>query len=218
METKFQTSFIPKKPLGGPSPMIPRNNIGPRKSISHSLLFNIAILLFIVSIGGAGGTYAWKSVLLSNQEDLKIELDNREKQFNRNLIQELKTVNVKIDTAKQLLNNHTAVSNVFDIIAKLTIRSVRFTSLDMTVRDAKSNDVKIALNGYGTNLSAVAFQSKVLGQLEQYGLRQIVKNPVISNPALDTEGSVSFGFSATLDPATLSYTNSFSGSNATSTP
>jgi hypothetical protein len=75
------------------------------------------------------------------------------------------------------------------------------------------------MKGYGRNFSSVAFQSDVLGQLEQYGLRNIVKNPILSDPSLDTGGTVSFGFTATLNPASLSYRQSVldSMSQATTT-
>jgi hypothetical protein len=64
------------------------------------------------------------------------------------------------------------------------------------------------MQGYGSSLSAVAFQSDVLNQLEQYGLRKIIRNPILSDPALDANGTVSFNFSATIDPAALSYMKS----------
>ncbi len=64
------------------------------------------------------------------------------------------------------------------------------------------------MKGYGSSFSAVAFQSDVLGKLVDYGLRGIVKNPILSDPSLDVNNSVSFGFTATIDPSTLSYEKS----------
>lgn len=221
METKFQTSFIPKKPIvpvGGLNASTPHRH-------TTSLFMTLAGLLFIVSLVAAGGMFFWKSYLLSAQEKYKTELAEREKQFNADLIEELKRQNIKIDTARSLVNNHIAASQIFDIIGRLTIESVRFLSLDLSTGSAGNpaggDGVKISMKGYGTSLSAIAFQSDVLGQLEDYGLRKVVKNPILSDPALDANGTVSFGFSASIDPSSLSYRKSLqppTGTSTTTTP
>lgn len=220
METQFQTSFIPKKPL--PSVGTAGVSIGVptrlKPSRAGSWLLNIGILLFVVSLGAGGAVYAWKTVLSRNQESYKQQLADRQKQFNPALIQQLKQANTKIDSAKQILSSHIALSNIFDIISRLTIEKVRFLSMDATTPSiggaqgangqqagANSSDVQFTLTGYGANLSAVAFQAEVLGELEKYGLQSIVKNPVVSEPAIDENGLVSFSFTAEIDPANLIY-------------
>ena len=214
METKFQTSFIPKKPLISPNVMMQRT---PRRSVS--LFMTLSVIIFILSLGAVAGAYFWNQYLTSAQDSYKQQLAEREKQFNTDLITQLKQVNVQIDMAKQLLNNHLALSQVFDIISHFTTVSSRFLSLDLSAPASQSDGVKISMKGYGRNFSSVAFQSDVLGQLEQYGLRNIVKNPILSDPSLDTGGTVSFGFTATLNPASLSYRQSVldSMSQATTT-
>jgi hypothetical protein len=77
--------------------------------------------------------------------------------------------------------------------------------MDVITPVNQTEDIKVSLKGYGTSFSAVAFQSDVLGQLEQYGLRKIVKNPIISDPSLDQRGTVSFGFTASVDPKSVLY-------------
>jgi hypothetical protein len=222
METRFQTSFIPKKPaasaIGGVS--------APKHKHGASIFMTISTVLFILSLVGAGAVYAWKQYLSSAQDSYKQTLSTREQQFNIDLIEQLKGENVKIDMAKQLIQNHLALSQIFDIIGRLTIENVRFMSMDVTAPTTGSDGVKVSLQGYGTSLSAVAFQSDVLNQLDQYGLRKVVKNPILSNPSIGASNTVSFGFSATIDPASLSYENSVSPaaasdegtSAATSTP
>ncbi len=221
METKFQTSFIPKKPF------TPIGGLNVRTSHSHttSLFMTLATLLFVASLFAAGGMYFWKSYLLSAQESYKTQLAEREKQFNSDLIEELKRQNIKIDTAKNLILNHVATSQIFDIIGRLTIENVRFLSMDLTTAGTNSNEgIKISMKGYGTSLSAVAFQSDVLGKLEQYGLRKVVKNPILSDPSVDVGRTVSFGLSATIEPSSLSYKKSLDAqlsgtdSSASSTP
>ena len=212
METKFQTSFIPKKGLtpGSSAPSSMGRGFA-------SIFMVLAVILFIISIAAAGGAYAWKQYLITAQVTYNKQLGERQKQFDTDLIEQLAQTKLQIDTARQLLEGHVALSKIFDIISRMTIDPVRFLSLDVSVPSAGSTDwVKIAMSGYGKNLSVVAFQSDVLGQLEQYGLRKIVKNPILANPTLDQSNpTVSFSFSATIDPASLSYRKSLTSTTNT---
>ena len=85
METKFQTSFIPKKPTA--------SAIGVSSPVTHhrtaSIFMTLATLIFIASLAGAGGVYAYKQYLINDQNTLKQDLATREKQFNVDLIEQL---------------------------------------------------------------------------------------------------------------------------------
>jgi hypothetical protein len=223
METKFQTSFIPKKPMTPAG--VPAGR--PRVHGTSSIFMTLSTLVFIISLLGAGGAYARKYILTSSQVKYKDDLATLEKGFNIDQINQLKQINVKIDLAKKLLANHLAASQIFDDISQVTIESVRFSSLDITTPNfqaGRNGDLAISLNGYSTSFSALAFESDVLGHLEQYGLRNVIKNPIVSNPTLNQNGTVSFGLTATVDANSLSYENSVTGStnatgaSATTTP
>lgn len=213
METRFQTSFIPKKPanstIGGVS--------APKHHHGASVFMTISTVIFILSLVGAGGAYVYNQYLISAQGSYEKDLASREQQFNTNLIEQLKSESTKIDLAKQILQNHMALSQIFPIVSTLTTEDVRFLSMDVSSPTHTSGGVTVSLEGYGTSFSAVAFQSDVLNQLDQYGLRNVVKNPILSNPALGTNGSVSFGFTATVDPSNLSYEKSVAPAAAATT-
>lgn len=203
METKFQTSFIPKKPTAS---AIGSVSSAPHPKHGASIFMTVATVLFIASIVAAGSAYGYKQYLINDQVTQKENLAAREKEFNTDLIEKLKNQSIKIDYARRLLNNHLAVSQMFDVIGRLTIENVRFVSLDLSTPTSNLDEgIKVSLQGAGTSLSAVAFQSDVLGKLDDYGLRKIVKNPVITNPTLNTTGAVSFGLTAIIDPSTFSY-------------
>jgi len=171
---------------------------------------SLAVLLFVVSLGAVGAAYAWKQYLINAQVTYKTELAQREKQFNLELVGQLKAINFQIDTAKQLLQSHLALSQVFKALEQMTISNVRFLNMDLTGPTTQKNLIDIKMSGVGTSLSAVAFQSDVLNQLQQYGLQNVVKNPMLANPVLDPKGSVGFDFSASVDPATMTYEKSVS--------
>jgi len=205
MEPKFQTSFIPKKPIANAGSAI----IQKPKTGFASLYMTIAVVLFVASLGSIGGAFAYQQFLEAHLAASQKTLTQREQQFNIDLIQQLREINVKIDNSQKLLASHVATSRVFDIIPKFTSAHVRFLNMDLTTA-ASGKPAQISLQGYGTGLQAVAFQSDVFSSLEQYGLRNIVKNPIMSDPSIDqSTGKASFGFTATISSDALSYVGEF---------
>ena len=209
METKFQTSFIPKKPIPtiGPS----GNVIVAHPKRVGNVFMLIAFVVFAASLLSVGGAYLWKQHLLSAADGYKADLAKREAQFNTDLIAQLNASSVKIATVDQLLSAHLAYSKIFSIISRFTAESVQFTSLDMAAPLSPGGDVQVTLTGYGLNLSTVAFQSDVMSQLDKYDLNKIVKNPIISNPALNSNGTVSFTLNFSVAGKSLSYADSVNG-------
>ena len=90
METKFQTSFIPKKPLVSGTAGTIRSR-GP----STSIFMILATVLFIVSLAAAGGAYAYNQYLLTSQTAYQTDLQNRQKEFDPDsVIEKLNTENL----------------------------------------------------------------------------------------------------------------------------
>ncbi len=194
METNFQTSFIPKKPLLA--------HEGHTAKSGASLFMAIATFIFILSIAGAGVTFAAKVVLLKSQEKLKIDLAENEKRFNVPLITLLTRANAKIDLANQLTKNHIAVSEIFNIISRLTIDGVKFSSFEFLATD---KSYRIKMKGIANSFNSVAFQSDVFGSSQKYGTNKVIKNPVLSDLSVDPNGNVLFNFSAELAQPDISY-------------
>ncbi len=220
MEPKFQTSFIPKKPLNQAD-----SYASSEKKQSTSLLFLAGIFIFIVSIIVAAGAYGWGVYLENRQFQLKNNLSALEKGFDIDSISQLKQIDTKISLAKRILSNHIAVSQVFSIISKLTAQNIRFLSLDLSAPIDKSKGITMQMSGYAPSYEALAFQSDEFGRLEELNLRNIVINPAVLSPMQNQNGNVTFSFSANLQPSALSYVNTLgmqsSGStksNSTSTP
>ncbi len=204
MDQKFQTSFIPKKPL-----FVDQKTI--RQSGGTSVFMLVAIMIFILSLAAAGFTVIYKQVLIKNQENYKISLKRAEDKFDISLINKLKNVNRKIDLGTQLLKNHLSVSEVFNIINMLTSEGIRFTSFQFdgplagSDPTTQSNEIKLTMRGVGKNFTTIAWQSDVFGQSEKYGKNKILRNPILSDLVLDQGGNVNFTFTATLDPKDVSY-------------
>jgi len=213
MDGKLQSSFIPKKPLTGIQEAAPQTHV--------SIFSVLAVFLFVISIGLAGGAFFWVTVL-EKQKDLNIQtLEDSRKQFDPSLIDELKRVNTRIDVAKELLDRHVSVSNFFDIIEGFTLRSVRFTNFSYVLGSNTEEVIKLQMNGEAESFSAIALQSDVLGK------NKSLSNPILSNLALKEGGKISFTLGAEVPASILLYKDFVKGATpaqaatsttATSTP
>lgn len=197
METKFQTSFIPKKPIA--------TNEKKHSHVGSSVFMTIATLVFIASVAGAGFVIVWKNVLNKSQENYKLQLAESKKRFNTNLIEDLRKANTKIDLTKQILSNHLEVTSIFSIISKLTIQGVRFTSFDFSAPDKDGEGIKISMKGVASSFTSIAYQAEVFGKSEKFGSNKILKNPVISGLAVDEKGYVGFDFTTVINPDDILY-------------
>lgn len=194
METKFQTSFIPKKPILAESTNKVRSSI--------SIFTVISVTIFLLSLAAAGGSIAWQKFLKAQLVDYQKQLDDKRQQFDPALIETLKRANIKIDNAKKIMENHLASSDVFSLISNLTIENVRFKSFEFAGPIVVGDEVKIVMKGQGSTFKAIAYQSDVFGR------NKIIKNPILSDLSLEQNGRVNFTFTGTIDPKVLLYKTS----------
>ena len=217
METKFQTSFIPKKPL------IVQESV--RIHSPTSIVMVIGVLIFLVSLGAAGFTFVAKAYLMKSQEQYKVNLANNEKRFNLPLIEDLKKANMKIDLANQLLKNHIAVSEALSVLAGLTAEKVRFSTFEFSTgssvdpasqtadqgsTQSSGQIFKIKMKGIADTFNSVAWQSDVFGSSKKYGTNKVLKNPVLSDLTVDAQGDINFNFTADFAVSDISYANALS--------
>jgi len=211
MDTKFQTSFIPKKP-------ILMDQKTPHHSGGTSVLMFISVIIFIISIAGAGFSVLWKDILLKQQQEYIKNLKEAENRFDLDTIKKLKVASIKIDTATALLKNHLAVSELFEIISSLTTDGIRFTSFEFSPAvastEGSSGGVNITMKGVGNSFGAIAWQSDVFGKSSKFGTNKVVKNPILTDLQLDpTNGTVGFSFTASIDRSDINYEKILVGDN-----
>jgi hypothetical protein len=163
------------------------------------------VLLFVASIAAAAGAYLWQQYLHTVADNYKAELTKRDQQYQIDSIAKIKADTTRIDLAKRLLSTHLSTSQIFSILSRLTVENVQFTSMDVSAPSSDAGIIKLALTGYGLNFSTVAAQSDVLSQLDKIGLDRIVKNPILSAPTLNQNGTVSFELTVSIDPNALLY-------------
>ncbi len=189
METKFQTSFIPKTTLE------PAQG-GAKKPLG--LFAFLATVIFFISAIVAAGAFGWDKYLEGRKSQMKSDLEKNIKAFEPQTIDQYVRLDNRINSAKELLGKHVAVSYVFDFLQDNTLQSVGFTDFKYSV--AADGVATLSMNGSAKSYNAVAYQSTVFGR------ERALKNPIFSNLDLDNLGNVVFNFSTKVDPGFIAYT------------
>ena len=189
MDTKFQTSFIPKKALN--------ETTGRPRPESVSIFFIIGVILFILALAAAGGVFGYKKILIKSITDMNSRLAQAKNAFEPEFINTANSLNKRIEASKKLLNAHTVTSSIFDLLENDTLASVKFDTFSYALSDNGVNT--LALAGQAKNFSSIALQSDIFGQ------EKSIKNPVFSDLNPDQSGNIVFKFNASLDPSLVSY-------------
>ena len=197
-ETKFTTSFIPKK-------TVPTVSTGGymKKRKSSSILTLIAFVIFISTIIIAVVTFLYKVKLesdIQNQsETLKIAGESLDQEF----ISKAVRLSERISGVQNLLDNHLSPSQVFYLLEDWTITTLRFNSLNFSLNE----DGQLDLSGSGV---ASGFES-IIQQSDKYGESNYLRNIIFSGLQSNAEGLVSFGFQGNANRKLINYRENLEG-------
>jgi hypothetical protein len=200
MEPKYQTSFIPKKPV---------MTTGQSQSGGMSLLLLVSLIIFLISLGLAGYVYLEKNILVKSIETNIATIEQNKSGLTSDslTIESLVELNNRINVAKDILSRHVAISPIFSFLQQTTLKSVRFKNFNFSVsgKDTSGlNKVSVQMSGIATNWETVALQADEFGKSDW---KKIITEPKISNLSLNADGSISFLFSAFISPNFLIYGN-----------
>lgn len=202
MDPRFQTSFIPKKPIVSQ----------PDRAPSAVNLFSLlATILFIVSLALSGGVFFYKQFIVKQITESKITLERAKDAFEPETINQIIRLDTRLDLGKKLLSSHQSVTPFFDFLSSVTLKTVRFKEFNFAY--LAKDKIQVVMKGQARNYAAVALQSDL------FNAQKSLKNVIISDMALEAAGTVSFSVSATVDSRLVSYSASLNadGSNALST-
>ncbi len=191
VDTNFQTSFIPKKPLA--------EDRAPQAR-GVSLFGLIATILFFSSLVAAGGVYLYKGSVAKSIVSMQGQLDAARNAFEPSLITELGTLDRRIASANELLKNHIVVSPIFNALQINTLKSIQFTKFSYTTPTDPSAQIPVRMSGRARDYTSIALQS------DQLAGNKNIHNAIFSNLALDERtGFVLFDLSFTVDPDLVRY-------------
>lgn len=191
MEPKFQTSFIPKSPVGN------ANEIRTVALARSSNIFNvISMIIFMVVVFFAGGLFFYKNLLLKQIAEENANLTAARAAFEPVKIQELINASSRISSTKALLEKHVVVSELLTLLQKLTLKRINFTGLSYGYQN---NIPTVSIEANAQSYNAIAQQENVFKQNE------FIKNLVFSDFNLDANGGITMKFFAELHPELISY-------------
>jgi hypothetical protein len=197
MENEFKTSFIPKQ-------AIVQSPVETKRPIS--LISTICFIILLLSVLLAGGTYGYEKLLaaeiarpcpdpsqtVSQGCGLKASLDKERKALDEGLLTEFKRLAAKLNLASVLIEKHLTVLPVFDLLSKITLETVRYTSVDY-------NNGTLNIVGTARSYEDIAVQSHVFDE------ERLIKSFIFSDLNLDGQGNVIFKLVVNLDPRVLKY-------------
>lgn len=187
MEPKFQSSFIPKRPIGEAQPL----------SAPVANIFSVmATVIFVLTLVICGALFAYKYLLTNQVAQAETDLGAAEAAYQPGTIQEIIAAESRIKAASALLSKHIAASQMLDLLSGLTVRSIRWGGFSFIGKtDTPTATVSAEVKTY----ASLAEQSRVISE-----------NPAFYNVqfydfGLSQNGSVTFKMNVDINPSVVSY-------------
>lgn len=200
MQGQPKTSFIPKKPSETIS-----TNVGvstsSKKSVSKTIFSLVANIIFIATLVAVGGVYFYYFTLTQKIETQVASLKKAKEELEDRFITDASRLNLRINSAIELLDNHLSPSSLFTLLESYTLQTVSFSNFSFT--DTKDGNILIKGSGDAKRFESIVLQSDAFG--ESSFIRGVLFSDL--NPNID-RGVIEFTFTATLDPSLILYKNS----------
>jgi hypothetical protein len=197
MEPKFQTSFIPKKPVVATA--------GSSVEVIHETnpLSIIAGIVFIVSILVSGGLFGYKIMLNNAIEQAGLDLDSARSTFQLDKIQEMLDANSRITSAKELLESHIVSSEILYLMHDLTVKQMQLKEL---VYKDQGKTGLVTIQGSASSYNALAQQGRIFDENE------FIRDERFFDFNPGENGLIDASFAGVIDPSLISFKNKIESS------
>ncbi len=199
MESKFQTSFIPKTTIedGGKLKM----------SSPYSIFLVIASILIVLTLALAGGLYAYQNILQNSLKVKSAALADENNKLDYSSINPISRIDLKMKAGKILLDGHLAISALFAALQSSTLKNLRFT--DFSFSYLSSDKIALSMKGEAQSFEAVAKQADDFSNIA--GISNNFQNAVFSDLSLNPTGNVDFSLITSINPSLISYRANLGG-------
>ncbi len=187
MDTRIQTSFIPKKPVDG----------GHSTKASGGILYLLGTVVFVVALIASGLVFGYQKYLEGQIAKMEADLAQARQNLEPELIAELSRADKRFIAAEEIIKNHQTLSELFNILESLTLQNVAFSSFGYKNDSAGMN---FLLEGEARSYATVAYQAKVFAEDPRF------VNPQFSELDLGEGGNVLFSVKSGIDGKAISYT------------
>ncbi len=192
MDTRIQqVSFIPKKPLVNKG-----YSLTPRvKKIS--LLNALGAVMLLCTAGAFGGLFFWQMQVDAKTEVLRSELADNRAKIDDAAFAVYSDLDMRLKTAMELLENHTASSPLFRMINEITLLRVQLIEFAFSVTPGGAPVVTV---------SGVTPGFEVLyRQVQAYELSEEIQSAKITDISLNEAGNVLFSAELVFVPDAAKY-------------
>lgn len=176
--------------------MIP-GSMGVATKKPTSILSVISIFAVIVVILLSAGAFFYNKKLVQDNEIKKQQIESEIKTFDPALTNQLTVLKSRIDSAKELLKNHLALTKFFDLLNANTVSTIQFK--DFSYSGGPSKPLLVKLTGQAKSFNDLIFQSDTILANPNF------KNAIFSGFTLDKNGNVLFVLDTEIDPTYVSY-------------
>ncbi len=196
MDQQFQTSFIPKKPVTEARAPVSRG--------SSSFFGILATIIFVIALILLGGSYFYRITVIKERDTINANIKSKIKTFDPDFLNEVSTLDKRINAANEVLKQHTMVSPIFAKLEQLSLKTIQFTKFELSPASSGSASLSVKMAGRAVNFAAIASESDVLAGVGSSKNTYFI-NPIFSNLNLDDKARVSFDLTFSVDPDLVSY-------------
>ncbi len=187
-------SFIPKSPLA-------HNDAFAVRRRPTSLIAVLAVIIFFGSVSAYVFFVFYSNTLDKKMNGLTTQIQELQKSFDQPEVREARIFNSRANSVHELLDQHVAVTPVFNFLSENTTKNIFYTKINFKRSDEKQ-PLTVELSGEAPSYASLAYQVDVLRQknkdLSSFGVEDIV---------LTGKGSVGFNFKLSFSQEYLAYAN-----------
>jgi hypothetical protein len=183
MPPTVPTSFVPKQPV----------TPGRRRTSGTNPFLAIALFILGAMVIGCGAVFGYNYFLQKVAKSKAEQVVAAQNKIDQGTVTQFIRLRDRFTAAKSVLDHQIAMSQFLDVIENLTLQNVRFSSLQVTVKQERQATVTMA--GTARSFNALAAESAALASDKR------IKRAIFSGISVKDGNSVGFNLTAELDPS-----------------
>jgi hypothetical protein len=192
------TSFVPKQPV---------TTSAKHRTSGANPFLALAYLITGIVVIGAFAVFGYQVYLEGVAKKKANDVIVAQNAIDQATVTEFIRLRDRFVEAKSILNNHVALSQVFDSLEKLTLVGVRLGGFQITVSEDRA--AMLEVSGSARTFNTLAAQSAEFATDKRY--KRAIFSGIAGNPK---DNSVSFSLSAELDPSLITVDAAKAGERA----
>lgn len=189
VDTRLRTSFVPKKTLMAKDDRLATPSV--------NIILSIGTIIFFMTLAVAAGVLLYKLYVDKTVAGEKVQLEQAQKAFDPAIILDMKMLDERLITAKEILETHFTVLPIFKLLSDSTLQSVQLTNFKMSA--SRGGAMNVSVSGVAKRYPSV------VNQTDAFAAQTGFKNASLSGVTLEDDGSIKFNMTTDIDPSLVLY-------------